>query len=400
MINFIDMRVTTGYVTYGKEEKDAVNEVLAREWLRPGKKVEEFEGGMARLFGKQFGLMVNSGSSANFLVLNMLKCPGVEVITPALTFGTTAAPIIQNGMIPKFFDVDLDTYQIDVNAVEEYLEKAPRCQRVFMIPALIGNFPDLERLRLLSDKYGIFFILDSCDTCGALWNGKPVGGFADIATSSFYSSHIITAAGAGGIIVTDDEKACWQLRALRAWGRASELKGESEAIEDRFDFSVDDVPYDTKLAFIELGFNMQATEIMGAFGVEQLKKLPVFAAIRKENFRKINDYFKSKPYFLMPNQHEKLETQWINYPVTLAPECPFSREDLVVYLEKNNVQTRPLFSGNITRHPAFRAGGTAPFRNADYVMRNSFLIGCHHGLNDEHLAYLFEMFENFLQKHA
>ena len=128
MINFIDMRVTTGYVTYGKEEKDAVNEVLAREWLRPGKKVEEFEGGMARLFGKQFGLMVNSGSSANFLVLNMLKCPGVEVITPALTFGTTAAPIIQNGMIPKFFDVDLDTYQIDVNAVEEYLEKAPRCQ--------------------------------------------------------------------------------------------------------------------------------------------------------------------------------------------------------------------------------------------------------------------------------
>tara|TARA_Y100000310_G_scaffold337992_1_gene426462 strand:+ start:9228 stop:10412 length:1185 start_codon:yes stop_codon:yes gene_type:complete len=394
------MRVTTGNVTYGKKEKDAVNDVLDSTWLSPGKKVREFEEGMATLFGKEFGVMVNSGSSANFLVLNMLKRPKVEVITPALTFGTTAAPIIQNGMIPKFFDVDLETYQIDVDAVEEYLEKTPGQGRIFMIPALIGNLPDLGRLRSLSNKYDIPFVLDSCDTCGAFWDGHPVGMYADLATSSFYSSHIITAAGAGGIIVTDNEEESLKLRSLRGWGRASAYTNESEDVSDRFDFSVDDMPYDTKLAFVDLGFNMQATEIMGAFGVEQLRKLSGFAAKRDGVFLKLVHHFGNMQYFLMPRQHPKTDTRWINFPITLAPKCPFSRRELVVYLEENNIQTRPLFSGNITRHPAFRTGGPTSFKNADYTMRNSFLIGCHHGLEQEHLDYLFEKFDVFLRKHA
>ncbi|MDO8490031.1 MAG: DegT/DnrJ/EryC1/StrS aminotransferase family protein, partial [bacterium] len=217
------MRVSIANVIFGKEEKRAVNKVLDSGFVTPGKKVREFEEKMAKVFGKEYGIMVNSGSSANLLALYAIAKPGMEVITPALTFGTVVAPIIQNGLIPKFFDVDLETYQINVDAVETYLKKAPRAPRIFMIPALMGNFPDIERLRRLSKKYKIFFILDSCDTNDSYWNGKPVGAFADLVTSSFYSSHIITTGGGGGIVMTDDEKLKGRLQTLRGWGRASAM---------------------------------------------------------------------------------------------------------------------------------------------------------------------------------
>jgi CDP-6-deoxy-D-xylo-4-hexulose-3-dehydrase len=190
-----------------------------------------------------------------------------------------------------------------------------------------------------------------------------------------------------------------KLRTLRGWGRASAAVSESEKIEDRFNYTIDDIPYDKKLAFAEMGFNMQVTEIQGAFGVEQMKKLPEFVALRKINFDKLCSFFKDKPQFMIPKQHPQTETSWINFPLTLTPDCPFSREEIVIFLEKHDIQTRPLFSGNITRHPAFRGKKSTPFKNADYVMKNSFMIGCHQALTQEHLNYIFETFDTFLGEH-
>ncbi|MBI4118628.1 MAG: aminotransferase class I/II-fold pyridoxal phosphate-dependent enzyme [Parcubacteria group bacterium] len=394
------MRIPTANTSIGQEEIEAVMKLLKENVVTPGSKVREFEDGITRVFGKKHGVMVNSGSSANLLALYAHKKPGLEVITPALTFGTTVAPILQAGMKPKFFDSEADTYVIDVDAVEEYVESTPNVERIFMIPALVGNLPDLTRLRDLSRKHGSLFILDSCDTNGALFDGKPIGTYADIATSSFYSTHIITAGGGGGVIMTDDDELKSKLQVLRGWGRASAGTLESEDINVRFNYSIDGIPYDSKLAFKECGFNMQVTEMQGTIAVEQLKKLPEFMRIRKATFKKIFDFFKTKPYFITPKQHPKTDTLFINFPLTLTPDCPFTRQELVVFLENHDVQTRALFSGNITRHPGFRdlVGGPIPFKNADYIMKNSLLIGCHQGLTDAHLEYLFSVFDLFLKE--
>ena len=396
------MRVSYAHAEFGKEEKKAVNEVLNNKshWLASGKKVKEFEHKTAAIFGKKHGAMVNSGSAANYLALLTLGKRGMEVLTPVVTFATTVAPILQLGMEPVFFDVGIGDYQIDTDALEAYLKKAPKKKRVLMVPDLIGNLPDLARLRRLSKKYGMPFILDSCDTMGATWDGKPIGRYADVVTSSYYGSHIITTAGAGGIVMTDDPKLAERFLVLRGWGRTSALFGESESIKKRFNTKVDGIPYDAKFIFIELGFNMQVTEIQGAFGVEQIKRLPGFIRTRIANYKAIRRYFKDKPWFILPEQPKEAYTSWMNFPLTLTDDCPFTRKELTIHLEKADIQTRPLFTGNILRQPAFKKAmrGADPtrFPNAECIMRNTIVIGCHQALTNKHLAHIFSTFDDFL----
>ncbi|MFH1582608.1 MAG: DegT/DnrJ/EryC1/StrS family aminotransferase [bacterium] len=393
------MKIPYTYATFGDEERNAVKKVLKTNWIAPGKYVREYEQKVAKIFGKKYGVMVNSGSSANFLALYVSGDVGTEVVTQALTLGGVVFPIWQARMKTRLVDIDQDTLQINIDAVENILKKKSSKKRILLIPALMGNLPHLDKLRRLSKKYNTTLILDSCDTIGAAWREKPIGKYTDMVTTSFYASHIITAAGGGGMVMTDSKEIYRRLLVLRGWGRSSALHKESENLESRFNIKIDDIPYDSKFVFLEKGFNFQPIEIEGAFGLAQLGKLKGFTKRRIHNFKALYEYFKEKPWFLMPHQYSQAYTNWLAYPVILAPGCPFRRNDIVLFLEEKGIQTRPIFGGNISRQPAFRQKNPGRFKNSDYLMRNAFVIGCHQALTPKHLNYVFKTFDTFLEKY-
>ena len=396
------IRVPYALAVYGNEEISAVLEVLKDpSHIVPGVRVREFEDRIAPLFGKLYGVMVNSGSSANLLALELLSLPpGSEVITPILTFATTVAPILQKGLIPVFVDVEEGTYQINCDLIEEAITEKTRA---LLIPSLIGNIPDYKRLRSIADKYHLYLIEDSCDTLGSLMDGKPPGVLTDISTTSFYASHIITAAGGGGMICLNSQELLDRARVLRGWGRSSALFAESEDIAQRFNTTIEDMPYDGKFIFSEVGYNFQPIELQAAFGLEQLKRLDAFGEARKKNFKDLLEFF--RPYqdlLLLPREYEGIETSWLAFPLIVRSDAPFTRIEIARYLEEHNIQTRPLFTGNILRQPGFRE---VPHRSpraehpvTEQVMKGSFMIGCHHGLTQVHVDYMKLIFSEFFKK--
>ena len=394
------LRVPYASAVFGDEERRAVNEVLKTPQIVAGARAAEFEAKISKLFGKKSGLLVNSGSSANLLAFEVLNLPaGSEVITPVLTFSTTVAPIIQTGLIPVFVDVELGKYTLDIKQVEAMI--GPKT-RALMAPSLFGNVPDLPRLRNLANKHNLFLIEDSCDTLGATIGGKPTGIYSDISTTSFYASHIITAAGEGGMICVNNPEWHRRARILSGWGRQSSLN-ESEDIWQRFQSKIGNLSYDAKFIFSAVGYNLRLNDLAPAFGLAQLKKLRKFSEIRRRNFNELTKYFKNyEQFFVLPQQLPNVRTNWLAFPLVIKDGAPFSRIEIVTYLEKNNIQTRPIFTGNILRQPGFknikrveRKGG---YPNADFIMKNSFVIGCHHGLEARHLDYLKQAFSNFLGK--
>lgn len=400
-------RVPYALAVYGKEEVAAVNEVLADpSKISPGKRVKEFEAKIGALFGKPYATMVNSGSSANLLAIEALNLPsGSEVITPALTFSTTLAPILQKGLTPVFVDVARGTYVIDVSAVEKAITKRTRA---LMIPLLLGNVPDLAKLRSVAKKHKLLFVEDSCDTLGATFAGKPTGVYSDISTTSFYASHIITAAGSGGMVCVRDAQLARAALVKSSWGRDSTLFGmheKSEDIKKRFAGRVGKQPYDAKFIFSEVGYNFQSGELNAAFGLEQLKRLKGFAARRRANFQRLYRFFERyDDLFFLPVQDARVETSWLAFPLTIRPAAPFSRMDVTRYLEEHNIQTRPVFTGNVLRQPGFHAflknEKADRFPVADEVMERGFVIGCHHGLTQEHLTYLESVLSGFLERYV
>lgn len=394
------MGVPYAAAVYGSEEVDAVLNVLRNpKKIVVGPQVREFEKSIAKLFGKEYGVMVNSGSSANLIALEVLGLPpGSEVITPVLTFGTTLSPILQKGLKPVFVDVARGTYLIDANKIEPLITEKTKA---LMIPSLLGNIPDLERLRALADKYGLYLIEDSCDTLGAKFNGKPTGAYCDISTTSFYASHIVTAAGSGGMVCFHSEKLAKKALVMSNWGRESTLFGtyeKSEDLEKRFAGKLDGDTYDAKFIFSEIGYNFQSTELNGAFGLVQLKRLEDFSAKRKKHFADLLRFFKQyEDLFILPVQDERAETNWLCFPLTVRVGAGFDRNEITQYLEKNNIQTRPIFTGNVLKQPAFQnIASSSGYQEADNVMKNGFVVGCHHGLTDEQMAYMKEVFVNFL----
>ena len=419
------IKVPYALSVHDHREAKAVARVINEHRTLLGKETNEFEKRVAKLFGKTHGVMVNSGSSANLLAFEILNLPyGSEVITPALTFNTTVAPIIQKGLVPVFIDAKQASYLIDIDQIEKKITKKTKA---LMIPSLIGNIPDMARLRAISDKHGLYFIEDSCDTIGATFNGKPTGIWSDISTTSFYGSHVINAAGGGGMICVNRKDWHQRLLVLRGWGRTSTLFEESEDLNKRFTATINNIPYDNKFIYTELGYNFFPLEISAAFGLVQLQKLSRFTKMRQKNFARLLSYFsRLANFFEVPQQTPQSTTNWLAFPLTIKEGSPFSRIELVTFLEKSGIQTRPVFGGNILHQPVFSPHTTshagyailslkerAPlirltvknhkqtqFPVADHIMRQAFLIGCHQGLATKELTHLINTFETFLKPYA
>ena len=397
--DFEAMRVPYGMAVHDSEEENAVLEVIKKHKTIMGERVKQFEKEIAMLFSKEQGIMVNSGSSANLLTFEVLDIPeNSEVITPILTFATTLSPIIKKGLVPVFVDVEPETYIVNIDQIEQSITSKTKA---LMIPSLLGNVPDLKRLRKIADDNNLIFIEDSADTLGATFDGIQTGKFSDVSTTSFYGSHIITAAGEGGMVCCNDEKMDEKCRILRGWGRSSAIN-ESEKIEDRFNIELDSIPYDSKFIFEEIGYNFLPTEISAAFGLVQLKKLNKFAQIRQKNFDDLNSFFSNQKFFKLPKQLSQVKTSWLAFPLTINSDAPFSRMEIVKHLELHGIQTRPVFTGNVLRQPAFEKinciNMEKDYQIADNIMKNSFLIGCNHGLNEKHLEKIKVTFKSFLDK--
>ena len=393
-------RIPYGLAVHDEEEERAVSEVIRNHQTIMGDNVKQFEREIADKFGKEIGVMVNSGSSANLLTFEVLDLPkDSEVITPVLTFATTLSPIIQKELIPVFVDVEPGTYIVNIDQIEQSITKQTKA---LMIPSLLGNIPNMRKLRKIADDNDLIFIEDSADTLGATFDGIPTGEFSDVSTTSFYGSHIITAAGEGGMICCNNKDWERKFKILRGWGRTSALN-ESENIEERFNKKLDDIPYDSKFIFEDIGYNFLPTEISAAFGLVQLKKLNEFASIRKRNFENLYKYFSETGLFELPKQLPEVETSWLAFPLTIRDDAKFSRLEIVKYLESNGIQTRPVFTGNILRQPAFKnikhKNIEQKFDVTENIMRNSFLVGCNHGLSDRQMEKMKNCFTEFLNKY-
>lgn len=394
---------------YGDEEIQAVVKVLQNpKHLVAGHAVKAFEDRIAKLFNKRQGVMVNSGSSANLLALEVLDIPpGREVITPALTFATTVAPIIQKGLVPVFVDVLPGYYTANIRAIRAAI--GPKTAAL-MIPSLIGNLPDWEELQSIAHQHHIWLVEDSCDTLGASYDGTYTGWYSDISTTSFYASHIITAAGSGGMACFKDRDLARKALVIANWGRESTLFGvyeQSEEIAKRLAGKIDDMNYDAKFIFSEVGYNLQATEISAVFGLEQLKRLDDVRRARQNNFKALYNVFsKWVDLFVLPQQLPKTDTAWMAFPLTIKTDR-FKRYDLQKFLEEGGIQTRPIFTGNITRQPGFKAKLEAlypgrdwgQFPVADDIMRNGLLLGCHPLMTDANIAYIKDEVERFIMAH-
>lgn len=403
-VNKTKIRVPYGFSVHGQEEIDAVVEVLKGNTAL-GNKTKDMEAKVSKMFGKKHGIMVNSGSSANLLAFELLNLPkGSEVITPILTFSTTVAPIIQKGLVPVFIDVDPSSYVVNVEDVKKAITKKTKA---IMIPSLMGNIPNMKALSELAKKHKLYFVEDSCDTLGGTFEGKPTGIYSDISTTSFYGSHIINGAGGGGMIMVNDQKWADKLTVMRGWGRQSSLFGEkanSELLENRFKNKLSGIPYDNKFIFSEIGYNFLPLEVSSAFALAQFKRLPGFIAKRAVNFQNLMKFIGEKQkYFILPTQTPNTETVWLAFPVIIKPKSPFTRLEIITFLEENNIQTRPVFTGNILKQPGFKKienrKVSEAFPNTELVMKNAFVLACHHGLDNEQISYVQEKINEFLARY-
>ena len=395
-------KVLYAEAVYDDEEINAVLEVLRsqRVDLMLSSKTRALEEKVAQIFGNQFGVMVNSGSSANLLAIQSLKLPeGSEVITPVLTFATTVAPIIQSGLKPVFVDVNPSTFCVDAHSVKD---KITQRTRALMIPNLFGNIPDWISLQEIAESHGLKTVQDSADTVGATLQDTPVGRYSHVSTTSFYASHIVTGAGFGGMVLTDIEDIRNTSQLLRGWGRQSSLMHETNDIDERLAFTLGGMRYDAKYVFKELGYNFLPSEISAAFALVQLQKLESNMQKREKNFHLLSDLFsRYLDFFELPKRVTNSRSAWLAFPLIISSSAPFRRYEMQAFFEKRLIQTRTVFTGNILRQPALQGrllGNSADdFPNSDRIMENGIVFGCHHGMNDSQFNYLALTLEDFMK---
>ena len=393
------LRVPYGLSVHGNEEIKAVVKVLKNS-TQMGKNVFNFEKKIAKLFNKKYGLMVNSGSSAIMLAMEALNLPeGSEVITPALTFSTTVSYIVKNKLIPVFVDVEEGTYCINENKIKDLITKKTKA---ILAPHLMGNIVNWKKLSPILKKNNILIIEDSADTLGATYQGKSASHYTDMSITSFYGSHIINCAGNGGMVCFNNKEQYIKAKLLRSWGRSSSLYDEnSEKIENRFNIKLDGIQYDKKFVFESIGHNLEPSEMGAAFGLVQLKKLNFNLNERQKNFNIHTKFLKKyNEYFILPKQLPNSKTGWLAYPITIKNNTPFTRTEMQIFLEKRNIQTRVVFTGNILRQPGFKnlkmKKNKKEYPEADKVMKNGILIACHHGLNDKMIDHIHKSIDKFI----
>ena len=394
------MKISYGKNVYGKEEINAVVNQL-KKTTQMGPSVVKFENSIAKYFSKKYGLMVNSGSSAIMLAIKVLGLKkGDEVIAPCLNFGTAISSLMHYGVLPVFVDIEISSLQININQIQKKITKKTKA---LMIPNLIGNIPDWVKIRKIANKYNLKIIEDSADTLGAKINGVSSGHYSDMSITSFYGSHIINCAGNGGALTLNNKKAIERAKLLRSWGRSSSLFDEkSEAIENRFNIKLGKIDYDAKFVFETIGYNLEGSEIGAAFGLVQLKNLNKNIKIRQKNFMKQCNFFKKyEKYFTNPEEIKNASTAWLAFPVLIKENAPFSRKDFQIYLEKQNIQTRVVFTGNILRQPMMKnviyKGKLKELPNSDNVMKKGVLLPVHHGMTDAMFKRLHKTIDSFIE---
>ena len=398
----MEENISYAKTVYGQEEIDAVVRCL-KESTQMGKYAREFEKKIAALFSKEFCLYVNSGSSALYLGIESFQFPiGSEVITPALTFSTTVGCLLKNNLIPVFTDVDLLTYCINPKQIEDLITDKTVA---ILAPNLLGNLCAWDEISKIAKKYDLKIIEDSADTLGGkMDNGKYSGAYADLSITSFYGSHIINCAGNGGALITNNENVFKNAKLLRSWGRSSSLFDEkSESIENRFSVDLEGIEYDAKFVFEKVGYNLEGSEIGASFGLKQLERLEENIEIRKKNFKTQVDFFKDYPnFFFNPLQTSGTNSAWLAFPILINENAPFSRRDFQIYLEKRNIQTRVVFSGNILRQPMCknitRKVTKEGLSNADYIMKRGVLLPLHHGMTSSMFERLHSTIYDFLNE--
>ncbi|MEM6812439.1 MAG: aminotransferase class I/II-fold pyridoxal phosphate-dependent enzyme [Pseudomonadota bacterium] len=391
--------VSYAKTVYGQKEIDAVVKCL-KESTQMGKYAGQFEKKVAALFDKKYGLYVNSGSSALYIGMEAERFPpGSEVITPALTFSTTVGCIVKSGLIPVFVDVGYDDYCIDVSKIEDMISDKTVA---ILAPNLMGNLCEWHKIREIADRHNLRVIEDSADTLGATLNGKSNGHWSHWSITSFYGSHIINCAGNGGMLCLNDDDHLKEAKLLRSWGRSSSIFDEkSEAIENRFNVDVDGIEYDAKFIFERVGYNLEGSEIGASFGLVQLEDLDRNIRVRQEYFDRQSNFFKQyEEFFTIPRQTENTETAWLAFPIIIKESAPFQRKAFQIYLEERKIQTRTVFTGNITRQPGYKdllmRKHQDGFANADNIMRGGVLLACHHGMTDSMFNYMHQVIEDFI----
>lgn len=401
-----------GRVFDARELREMTDAVLDF-WLTAGRYAEEFERRLSAYLGTREVIPVNSGSSANLVAMTTLRSPQLrnqpllpddEVITTAVTFPTTLAPIIQNGLVPVLVDSQIGNYNIDVDQLEAAL--STRTRAIFVAHTL-GNPVEMDKLMSFAREHRLYVIEDNCDALGSTFDGKMTGTFGDLGTSSFYPAHHITL-GEGGAVYTDSPELGKIARTIRDWGRdcwCGYRNPPNGICGRRFEWEVpgmEGVHYDHRYLFTEIGYNLKITDPQAAVGVAQLEKLPTFVEARKRNFRRL--YAGIKPleaFFILPTWSEKSDPSWFAFPLIVRPEAPFTREELQLYLEECMIETRLLFAGNILKQPGYqhapcRIVGDLPV--ADMVMRGGLFVGVYPGLGPEQIDYMIESFHQFIKK--
>jgi len=381
-------------------------------WWTEGRFALEFEKKLASFLGTKYVALTNSGSSSNLLALSTLTShllkeralkPGDEVIAVAAGFPTTVNPVVQLGMVPVFVDIDLETLNINPGLIEKAI--SPKTKAI-MIAHTLGNPFDLDKVMAIARKHNLWVIEDSCDALGAEWGGKKVGSIADIATFSFYPAHQMTM-GEGGAVVTSNPLLYRIICSVRDWGRDCWCKpGKDNTCGCRFTQQHGKLPFgfDHKYVYSHVGYNLKLTDMQVAIGLAQLKKLPNFVAARRKNKEKlIRMLSKHSEYLLFQKPLAKANPCWFGFTITLAKGCPFSRIDLVNFLDAKKINTRPVFGGNLTRQPYFegiRYRIPGDLENTDYVMNNTFWISCDPAMTAEKMDYIAAAFDEFITSNA
>jgi CDP-4-dehydro-6-deoxyglucose reductase, E1 len=384
------MRVFYAEANYGDDEIDAAIKVLKEERLALmcGKNVSVLEGKVAKLFRKDYGLMTNSGSSANLLGVKGLNLPkNTKVITPALTFSTTVAPLVQSDLVPFFIDVDPMTLQLDPSILKDMdmTDVSAIC-----VPNLIGNVADWEPIYNFAKENNLKIIEDSADTIGYEYK-TDLNDWSDVTTTSFYASHVITGAGFGGMTTFKDKDNYDLAKSLRGWGRRSSLYGETEDYERRFNCQIDGFDYDDKYVFDDLGYNFLPSEISAAFALIQVDNLQDNVKNRADNFAYIKDAIQNSDNLRTFEVYENVTTGWLAFPLMLTNKLKNKRKEFQIFLEQNGVQTRTIFTGNILRQPVakkFTWDSHGTFDSSDAIMQNGILLGCHNQMTKEKLDYM------------
>lgn len=391
-------KIPLNIASYDWEEAIEAYESILTTWVTMGKKVKLFESMFANYIGTKHAIMVNSGSSANLLALSLLANPilknrikpGDEIITPAVTWATTVFPIINCGATPVLVDVDLETFNIDVQEIEKAITDKTKA---IMIVHLLGNACDMKKIMEIAKAKNLFVIEDSCEAHGAEHNGNKVGNFGDLATFSFFFSHHISTIE-GGMILTNNDEYAELAKGMRVFGWIRDLKNKDKIAEKYPEI-------DERFLFNNLGYNLRPTEVQGAFGIHQMKKLEHFINIRRENAAFWYDNLKQySDYLLLHKERNNTRHVWFGYPLTIKPEAPFTRKSLVSYIEKKGLETRPIMAGNIDEQPVmrlfnYRKAGT--LENSRLIMRNSFFFGNHQGIGIKERKAIVEYISQFIE---